>query len=219
MYIHTYTYRRKILVIGMKNTGKSTLIRKLIDESHQDAGTNPFLDTAYEPTTEVQLITKTLFINGKFYQCTFIDTPGLSCRTVLDNIRHSTDELSLIMFVFRHGKKSTEAISYFTNIQDVACLSVAAIITFCDTLTDEDYKEITKEFMSGCDTKQFSTDVDRRVYPIGFPNTTFMEERAGELSRNFIQKNVSKLHQLIELSSEHAPAKDAAVRDKKCSIM
>ena len=218
MYLRTY--RRKILVVGMKNTGKSTLIRKLIDEGHHDTNINPFQDTAYWPTTEIQLITETLFINGKFYNCTFIDTPGLTHRTVLDNIQHLTDELTLILCVFKHGNDSTEAISYFTNIlQDVACPTVAVIITFCDTLNDQDYKDITKEFKSSGDTKQFSTGVDKRVFAIGFPSTASMEERAGEISRDFIQKNVSKLHQLIELSSDYAPAKDATVSGKKCSVM
>lgn len=203
----------------MKKTGKSTLIRNLIDECNHNANTSPFQDTACEPTTEVKLIVKTLFINGKFYKCTFIDTPGL--RTVPDNIQQSTDELTLIMFVLKHGNNSTEAISYFTNkLQDIACQSVAVIITFCDTLIDEEYKDIIKKFMSSCDTKQFSTDVYKRVYPIGFPNTALMEERAGEFSRNFIQKNVSKLHQLIEQSSDYAPARDVAERGNiRCSVM
>ena len=216
--------RRKILVIGMKNTGKSTLIRKLIKNSHHDASINPFRDTTQEPTTEIQLITKTLFINGKYYKCTFIDTPGLTHRTALDNIRqklYSTDELMLIMFVFKHGESTTEAISLFCNLlEDVTCVKAAAVITFCDILSNVDYEEITKEFTSGSDTKQFSTDIDRRVYPIGFPNTAVMEEMAGELSRKFIQKNVSKLHQLIEVSSDCVPAKDVVrKRDKNCSIM
>ena len=220
MHIH----RRKILVVGMKNTGKSTLIRKLIKDSHRDASINPFLDTTQEPTTEIQLITKTLFINGKYYECTFIDTPGLTRRTVLDNIRqklYSTDELTLIMFVFKHGESTTEAISLFCNLfEDVTCVTAAAVITFCDTLSDVDYQEITKEFTSDSNTKEFSTDIDGRVYPIDFPNTAVMEEMAGEFSRKFIQKNVSKLHQLIEVSSDGVPAKDVVRKgDRKCSIM
>ena len=218
------TYRRKILVVGMEKTGKSTLIRKLIDEDHHDTNTNPFQDTVYKPTTAVQPIIKTLFINGKFYKCTFIDTPGLPSRAVTNYLQHLTDELSLILFVFQHGRNSTEAILCFTNIlQGVTCQSVAVIITFCDTLNDEDYKDIKEEFMSSCDTMQFSSGVGKAVYPIGFPSkVASMDERAGELSSKFIQKNVSKLQQLIvnEPSSDHIPAQDATATDRsKCSVM
>ena len=216
----------------MKNTGKTTLITKLIKESHHtcDVSVNPLPNSMYKPTSEMQPITITLFINGRFYECTFIDTPGLSHKSLIfdhnNDIRQqlcSIDKLNLILFVFKYGQPNTDAISVISDvfkgpIAQHSHVSAAAVITFCDTLINDDYEDITREFISNPCSKQFSIDVGRRVYPIGFPNTVVMKETAAELSRKFIQKNISKLHQLIEASSGGVPAKDV-LRDQRCSMM
>ena len=208
----------------MKNTGKSTLIRKLIEGSHHDPSINPFANVTYCSTNEIQQITKTLFINGKFYNCTFIDTPGLTThKNVFHNdndIRQklfSIGELNLIIFVFKHGETSTRAMSLFSGLfKDMTCLS-AAVITFCDKLNNDD---VIREFASDPFTKQFSADIGGRVYPVGFPNTANMQENAAELYRISIQKNISKLHELIELFRECIPAEDVIREsDHRCSIM
>ena len=184
----------------MKKTGKSTLIKRLMGDD--------LLDDTYKRTKEIQQSTKRWFSNGKFYECTFIDTPGLT-----NNIRQKLsliDEINLIMFVFKYGQSNDEAVAAFSNLfEDTRDLSVS-IITFCDTLTDSDYDDITRKFRSDPCTKQFS---GRRVFPIGFPNADHIEE-----SKRFIEKNISKLHQLIEMPSGCTPVID--VRDYTlCSIM
>ena len=206
--------RRKILVVGMKKTGKSTLIKNLINESSHSFVTP-------KSTNEIQEITRILFINGKFYKCTFIDTPGLTYYS-FNNTRkqlYLIDEINLIMFVFKHGQNHSKAVSAFADLyEDARHLSVA-IITCCDTLAETEYENITREFGSDPCTKKFSSDVSR-VYPIGFPNTDGMKETAAEISRGQIENNISKLHQHIidEMSSRCIHARNVE-KDHKCPIM
>ena len=60
-----------------------------------------------------------------------------------------------------------------------------------------------------------------KVYVIGFPNTAGMNVIAEEIGARFIQKNVSKLCQLIATSSDCIAAKDVLKDDKdhRCSVM
>ena len=208
--------RRKILVVGMKKTGKSTLIKNLINES-----SHSFVTPNYKSTNEIQEITRTLFINGKFYKCTFIDTPGLTYYN-FNNTRQKLyliDEINLIMFVFKHGQNHSETVSAFADLyEDARHLSVV-IITCCDTLAETDYENIRREFGSDPCTKKFSSDMSR-VCPIGFPNTDGMKETAAEFSRGQIENHISKLHQLIidETYSDCIHARNVE-KDHKCLIM
>ena len=67
-------------MVGMKNTGKTTLIRKLIKGNYHDTTSNNInaFNNTVPPTANIEQLTEVLFINGKFYECTFIDTPGLT---------------------------------------------------------------------------------------------------------------------------------------------
>ena len=194
--------RRKILVVGMKKTGKTTLIKNLINESNHSF-------VISKSTNEIQEITRTLFINGKFYKCTFIDSPELT---------YLNDEINLVMFVFKHGQNHSETVSAFADLCEDARNLSAAIITCCDTLAETEYEDIKGEFRSDPYTKKFSNDVCNRIYPIGFPNTDCMSEIAAEFSRRQIEKNISELHQLIEKSSHCMHARNVA-KDHKCLIM
>lgn len=169
----------------MKNTGKTTLIKKLIKGNCHDTTSNninPFWNTTHIlPTSKIVKVTEVLFINGKFYECTFIDTPGLTQKFISasDDISDELDKVNLILFVFKHGEPITTVLSVLSDhFKDMRCLS-ASVITYCDELTKSNYESIIREFTSDPITKQSSTDHDigGRVYPIGFPNTTHMEAK------------------------------------------
>ena len=228
----------------MKNTGKTTLIKKLIKGNCHDTTSNninAFKNTV-PPTANIEQLTEVLFINGKFYECTFIDTPGLTQKymSTSDDTRqelYSIGKVNLILFVFKHGdiSSTTEVLSLLSDrCKDMRCLS-ASVITCCDELTNESYENIIREFTSDPVTKQFCADhnigervypigslnnhnVSEKVYSIGFSKRTDMQAIAIELNANFIQENISKLLQLIELSSDHTAAADDK-NAKKCSVM
>ena len=227
-------------MVGMKNTGKTTLIRKLIKGNYHDTTSNNInaFNNTVPPTANIEQLTEVLFINGKFYECTFIDTPGLTEKFIsASDISNELDKVNLILFVFKHGDISgtTEVPSLLSDhCQDMRCLS-ASVITCCDELTNESYENIIREFTSDPITKQFCADhnigervypigslnnhnVSEKVYSIGFSKRTDMQAIAIELNANFIQENISKLLQLIELSSDHTAAADDK-NAKKCSVM
>ena len=217
------------MVIGMKSTGKTTLITKLIKWNCHDATSHnisPFRNTAHIPSTAIiNQVTEVLFINGKYYECTFIDTPGLTPKIIFAS-RHelyAIDEVNLILFVFKHGDPITNALSVLSDhFKDMRCLS-ASVITYFGELSNDTSESIVREFTSDPQTKQFSIDhnIGDRIYPIGFPDTTRMHAMASEINAKFIHKNISKLIQLIERSSDHMQAvtdvKETA--GKGCSVM
>ena len=175
-------------------------------------------------TTEIEQITETLCINGMFYKCTFTDTPGLAHRimpilggSIREAIR-SVDKLNLVMFVFRHGDITAEDYRNFSDLFNNTKHLSASVITCCDDLNDDQDDEVVKEFTSDPHAKHFSTELCMRVYPIGFPDISRMDGVMQELCTKYIQKNVQKLYQLIEMSSDVVSANDI-LKDQTCSIM
>ena len=213
-----------MLVVGMKNTGKTTLITKLTNHTYHDTTTMTTCSKLsfmnYRPTAKIQEITEVLFINDKYYECTFIDTPGLTRKIIpiLDDRPnlHSIDGLDLILFVFKHGENITKALSLFSDLlkADMKCSS-ASVITCCDDLTKENYESVLTKFISDPRTKPFCAN---GAYPIGFPDTGGMHVLADEIQAKLIQKNVSKLLYLIETSSDCISTNDV-LKDRKCSVM
>ena len=216
-------------MIGMKSTGKTTLIGKLTKwNCHDTTGNNinPFRNTAcIPPTTTINQVTEVLFINGKYYECTFIDTPGLT-QKLISASRHepySIDKVNLILFVFKHGDTTTKTLSVLSDhFKDMRCLS-ASVITCFGEMSNDTCESIVREFTSDPQTKQFSIDhnIGDRIYPIGFPNTARMDAIASEMKARFIHKNISKLIQLIERSSDHMQAviDVKETTSKECSVM
>lgn len=248
-------YRRKILVLGRKNVGKSTLIKKLVNGNYCD------INTRSPTTTKIHRITEILFIDDNYYECTFIDTPGLVCKniSVVDDVRkrvfsagssfkdasrlisltqksisivdddikqeiHSADGLNLILFVYKYGEIAVEdhyTMAIFSGLFKNAWHISATVITCCDNLKDDQCRAtIVKDFLEDPSTKQFSADLggESRVYPISLPDLTRMEELAQEIHEKYVQKNLSKLHQLIERSHNFLSAQDI-LKGQNCSIM
>ena len=194
---------------------------------HDTTGNNvsPFRNTAHIPSTDkINQVTEVLFINGKYYECTFIDTPGLT-QKIISASKHelySIDEVNLILFVFKHGDATTKALLVLSDhFKDVRCLS-ASVVTCFDELSNDTDESILREFTSD---QQFSIDhnIGDRIYPIDFCDTTRMNPIASEMKARFIHENISKLIQLIETSSDHMQAvTESDVKEttgKGCSVM
>ena len=187
-------------MIGNSAVGKTTLIKKI-------SGMNcPLISKSTEypfPSTS-QNITTTLCINNKEYHCTFIELfanyIGLVANT---NKRQCLRQLNLLIYVCRHDCFSCEEkeelkkyISFFHDAQNISAL----VITGCENHNDKERLNLVERFKSNENTKDIATSMKNGIYTVGFPDLTNCPRWSKEALESTAQKDISKIHELIENS-------------------
>ena len=187
-------------MIGNSEVGKSSLIKKIIGMKCS------LISKSIEPTylDASQHITTTLCINNSEYYCTFIELftnfIGLIVNT---NQRRYLERANLIMYVcrldcFTYEEKEDfkKYINFFKDAQKISAL----VITGCENYNDEERLNLVKGFQSNESTKEIAASMQRGIYTVGFPDLTNYPMWSKEALENTAQKDVSKLHELIEYS-------------------
>ena len=220
-------------MIGHIGSGKTTLINNVIGEGclHTTKGFAP----AHETPQHVQ---GELCINNNKYQCTFIELPGafytqfyyctdliyisLYKHKIFEQITDKTqreclERLNLIICVTRCGRIPIGE-KFFQGYPKIFPESISAfVMNHCDGLNDEACTRMVEELKSNDKTKDFVASMGKGVYTVSFPNLTQVPELLVEPCKQIIQEDVSKLHQLIEQSSDTV---DVLKTDKpSCSII
>ena len=78
----------------------------------------------------------------------------------------------------------------------------ALVITNCDSKNNAARTEIVEDFKSYELTKDIAASMGKGIYTVGFPDITEMDDDDVTMSLIKSQKDASKLHRLIEESSD-----------------
>ena len=200
-------YRRKIIIVGRSNNGKTMVINKM---TMQDCRGDKVEHSAS------QQINKTLMINNSEYTCTFMDTPGFSdsslSKYIWDDVYqriHSMDGLNMMILVLKKEDitKDSEVLSviltHFRNIEQV----LAIVITNCTDDQDDQSSHAQLTQLLNEKTKNTVPLIEQRICTVGFPQTDK-------------ESDLLKLYNLIEQSSYFIPAKDIVnTNSYNCSVM
>ena len=195
-------HRRKIIIVGRSNNGKTMVINKM---TMQDCRGDKVEHSAS------QQINKTLMINNSEYTCTFMDAPGFSdsslSKYIWDDVYqriHSMDGLNMMILVLKK-EDITEVLSliltHFRNIEQV----LAIVITNCTDDQDDQSSRAQLTQLLNEKSKNMAPLIEQRICTVGFPQTDK-------------ESDLLKLYYLIEQSSYFIPAKDI-VNTFYCSVM
>ena len=223
-----YSYKRNIIVVGRTGSGRSSLINNVIGEDYFDVN-------AYAQKTplKTQHVDKELLINDKKYQCTFIEPPGSFdifdipyTVDMPDHVRYQAvclERLNLIIYVVRQGRYTIEDrrafqrfMNHFKNAESISALA----ITHCECKSEATCTRLLKHFKSDELTKDIAAGMGKGIYTVGFPDLNEMDSEDVECYQLKIQKEVSKLHQLIEESNDIVDVLNISGPDNTvCSVM
>ena len=202
------TRHRNVVVIGKSGAGKSTVANKLIgEEGFKVAGSLSGV-TKYISHNEV-----TFDHGGQLYHMTVVDTVGLFDRSLQNEdtiagikrylrcIFPAGHGISLVLFVFSKGRFTAEEqacleliISIFR--QDISSMS-ALVVTNCDRMNAKSKAKLVDEFWSNQYTSKIAAFMEKGIFPVGFPDTSDMEEDEVLFAKRKIDADAATLRDLV----------------------
>ena len=204
-------------MIGMSDSGKSSLINNVIGEDYLHI-TKPFTTSPVTP----QHVYRELLINSNKYQCNFIELPVCVSQLctypfyIKDQIvkqitnlnqRECLERLNLIIHVIIFRRLTLKEEEFFRVYKKIFPKSISAIvITGCDVCNDATRTRIVEDFKSDEVSKDFAASMGKGIYTVGFPNLNNFDdiddESFVEVIKLKMQEDVSQLHQVIEKSND-----------------
>ena len=194
-------------MVGRCGSGKSSVINTIIGEDLA-------LLSGYDCKSTMPFhVDKTLLINSTQYHCHITEIPDYTCKQrkpvshyindiAKTNQRINLERLNLIIYVFRLGRPNREEkeviqryTDFFNNAQSISAL----VITHCDNRRDEAQARIVE------DVKHVSFLAATRgkgVYPAACIDFNELDDDLQKVFEKCRQKTITKLHQLIEESSD-----------------
>ena len=193
-------------MIGLSGSGKTTLIHSITEMKCYDF----MFGRPIQMTTE-------LSINGNNYRCTFLKPASpFVCDYNLSNVKQKIVEqitnsnhaeclksLNLIIYVAKYSYRIEEWMCTFQIYKKLLPESISVlVITGCDFITDAERTRIVEKLKSHEQTKDIAASMGKGIYTVGFPNLHHYESEYKELMKVRMQKDITKLHRLIEESSD-----------------
>ena len=205
-------------MVGNAGNGKSSLINKVIGEDHFEMNAfplaSPTVANQHADKDTIQHAYKDLYANNKTYKCVFINPPPPDAlphesdyvqKIAESNLRVNFKYLSLIIYVVRLDRfaiEDWEAIeSYKKFFKETESVS-ALVITHCECKNDTARAKIVQHFKSNEHTRRIATSMYKGIHTVGFPDLDEVDIEDKEHFKQKMQKDVSKLHQLIIESND-----------------
>ena len=204
--------RRNVLIVGLDETGKSTVASKIREHS-------ACKDLDHQATqTVAQQFKFTKEICGKNYQITVIDAMGFGTSTAMSKERvteliaylrgQEIYAINLIFFVIKSGRFQGDeklilesAIKKF-NHSPLSNIS-ALLITHCEHYNETLQKKIIALFKDHDHTKPISNLMSKGILTTGFASTDYCNEALLETIEEDIRNSLKKIEDLIaEASTE-----------------
>ena len=196
-------------MIGKSGCGKSSLINNVIGEDCLQV-----VPGLPDPSTTAQHVSRELSINNTKYQCTFIELPCAIyghnrlynkewiMQTTNPCQREYLKRLNLIIYMKKLGRLVEEDRNSFvyTKIFPQTESISALVITYCDSKNNAARTRIVEDFKSN--GEDIAASMGKGIYTVGFPDLTELDDEYVTTSLIKSQKDASKLHQLIEESSD-----------------
>ena len=191
-------------------------------------------------TATTQHVCRELLINNKLYLCTFIDLEIPHASDILFNEpllkeqivgqfnphqRKCLEKLNLVIYVCRDGHFTVEDKNTLQVYMNILPQSISAlVVTHCDFLDSAVRIEIVEGLKSDEVIKDIAASMGKGIYTVGFSDLTQLLHIKPAFMfvdrfKSSIQEEVSKLHGLIEKSSDSVNALQETPAAVSCSIM
>ena len=140
------------------------------------------------------------------------------------DLRVCLERLNLIIYVVRQGRFTDEdwrafrsCMGLFKNAESIS----AIVITHCECKNDAACSRLLKQFKSDELTEDIAAKMGKGIYTVGFPDLKEMDSEHVGFYKSKIQKDVSKLHQLIQESDDIVDVLKTSGPDNtaQCSVM
>ena len=202
--------KRNVLIVGLDETGKSTIASKIRDHS-------ACVDLNHQPTqTIAQEFEFAKEICGKNYLITVIDAMGFGTSTAMSKERvtelitylrgREIYAINLIFFVIKSGRLQGDeksilesAIQKF-NRSHLSNIS-ALLITHCEQYNEALQERIIALFKDGDHTRPISNLMSKGILTTGFTSQDYCNEALLENIERDIRSSLEKIEDLIAESS------------------
>ena len=172
-------------------------------------------------------IYKILRINNKLYHCNIIteDVPLPHYRNTDKNERMYSNQrmrLNLIIHVLKNGRFIMADYEWYRWFRDfcIAAHNISAlVITGCQGQNDLCRTRIVEDHKSSEHMKDCVTVMGKGIYTVGFPVLDELKDDIQEEIKLGMQKDVIKLHQLIEESNDAVEIPKSLFYVPACSII
>ena len=193
---------RSIIVIGKKGAGKSTVGNSLSKSKMFPVGCVLANKEDWPSRTEFESNN----VSYTFYMVDAIPRQG----TVPPSLKSSDfpKEVSLVIFVFRHGCFTQEERQFFEGIigyfNEQSLRTIATlVITGCDTLSKETKDEYIQNFKE--DEQKIACVMQRGIFCVTLPDESKLNTKQVEIYKEDIQESHDTLQHLITMSTEVLP--------------
>ena len=173
---------------------------------------------------------KKLSINNNEYHCTFLkplsimlpgDNHDVKEEMVKSNNREILKRLNLIIYVVKGSCYSgLDALHMYTKFLKNTHSISALVFTHCG-YNDAKRSRFVEGFKSIDCFKDFAASMGKGIYTVDFPDLDYFDEDKEQI-KQIMQKDVTKLHQLIEESSDVVDvfkSNDPGVPSNQCAII
>ena len=221
------TEKRNVVVVGKFGAGKSTVCNII-------TGTEKFaVSSGLDGVTKKIKHEEVEFTdsdNSVKYVFKVVDTVGLFnpesernsdakaenkrvLRTAITYLRDIVPEgVNVVLFVLKEGRSTNEVVDAFQSVfkhfgQEVSELS-ALVITGCEHFGIQERIDLVEKFKVDARTSHIAKFMGKGIYPVGFPDTSQMNEMLLDAYRNGIESDRRTLHCLIKNSEKMRLSKE-----------
>ena len=197
---------RNVVIVGKTGAGKSTVANKLLDEEVFKVATS--LDGVSGVIAHGEV---TIGQGGKSYRTQVVDTVGLfdqrlqnkdTIAEIKKYFRHIFHGgINLVLFVFRKGRFTAEEQDCLETIisifrRDISPIA-ALVVTDCDNMRAANRAKYVDEFRSNPYTSEIAAFMGKGIFPVGFPDTSDMDEDEIPFANRKINADVATLRDLV----------------------
>lgn len=174
---------------------------------------------------------KKLSINNNEYHCTFLrplsilspgDNRDVEEEMVKPNNREILKRLNLIIYVVQGScYRRLDALQWYNKFLKNTHSISALVFTHCG-YNDAERSRFVEGFKSIDCFKDFAASMHKGIYTVDFPDLDWVNDKDKERIKQKMQKDVIKLHQLIEESSDVVDvlkSNDPDVPSNQCAII